>query len=213
MDLLNQKFGDWTVIAKAEPKISKSRKRPQWLCECICGTIKAVNQQSLRSNKSKSCGCVNGIKNAKTTHKKEYIAWERMKARCNNPNEAAYKNYGGRGIKVCDEWNKSFASFLNDVGKAPSKSHVLDRIDCNLNYTKSNVRWANRSVSSYNTRKQSNNKTGYTGVSQQRSKFLAYISKNGQRTYLGSFATAEEAYAVRKQKELELYGEQINNGN
>ena len=212
MDLLNQKYADWTIIAPAEPKIYKTQKQPQWLCKCICGTTKTVAQTDLRSGKSKSCGCVNGIKNPKTNYKKEYIAWERMKSRCNNPNDVAYPNYGGRGITVCKEWN-DFSNFLKDVGKAPSKSHVIDRIDCNLNYDKSNVRWINRSLSSYNTRKQKRNKTGYTGVYKQRSKFLAYISKDGRRIYLGSFATAEEAYAVRNQKEIELFGELINNDN
>jgi len=87
--------------------------------------------------------------------KKEYIAWLGMKARCNNPNCRGYKWYGARGIKVCDRWNKSFDAFLEDMGRAPSPDHSLDRTDNDGNYEPGNVRWATRDVQRLNQRRRS----------------------------------------------------------
>lgn len=73
---------------------------------------------------------------------KEYDAWQHMKSRCSNPNDKAYKNYGGRGIKVCDRWMR-FLNFLADMGNAPSPEYSLDRYPKNDgNYEPGNVRWA-----------------------------------------------------------------------
>lgn len=73
----------------------------------------------------------------------EYKAWEHMKARCSNPMHPKYKNYGGRGIEVCDRW-QDFVKFWIDVGPRPSKEHSLDRINNDGNYEPGNVRWATR---------------------------------------------------------------------
>jgi hypothetical protein len=72
----------------------------------------------------------------------EYRTWLNMRQRCSNPNANNYKNWGGRGICVCDRWNDSFAAFLADVGERPTEVHSLDRIDVNGNYEPGNVRWA-----------------------------------------------------------------------
>ena len=72
----------------------------------------------------------------------EYATWERMKARCYMPNHNSYKNYGGRGIVVCDAWRNSFASFLSDMGKRPSENHSLDRINNDGNYEPGNCKWS-----------------------------------------------------------------------
>jgi hypothetical protein len=82
----------------------------------------------------------------------EYAAWNNMKNRCLNPNVKAYKDYGGRGIKVCDRWIQSFENFINDMGKKPSPSHSIDRIDYNGNYEPSNCRWLLRSMQNLNKR-------------------------------------------------------------
>lgn len=73
---------------------------------------------------------------------KEYRAWQDMRRRCNNPTRPQYPRYGGRGIKVCDRWNTSFADFYADVGPAPDKSYILDRIDNDGNYEPGNVKWS-----------------------------------------------------------------------
>ena len=89
----------------------------------------------------------------------EYVLWINMKARCNNPENAAYKYYGARGIKICERWNNSFSNFLEDVGLRPSSKHSLDRYpNKDGDYEPNNVRWAttseqqrNRSNSRYLT--------------------------------------------------------------
>lgn len=73
----------------------------------------------------------------------EYPIWVAMRNRCNNPNNVNYKNYGGRGITVCSEWNKSFSSFIEDMGRRP-KNCELDRIDNNKGYSKENCKWNKR---------------------------------------------------------------------
>ena len=82
----------------------------------------------------------------------EYRAWNAMLNRCRNPKVPSYPKYGGRGIKVCDRWQKSYESFLLDMGRKPSHSHSLDRIDNNGNYEPDNCRWATDEQQRYNKR-------------------------------------------------------------
>ena len=81
----------------------------------------------------------------------EYRAWQNMRQRCSNELQIDFKYYGGRGIKVCEEWS-SFSTFLRDMGRRPSKHHTLDRRDTNGNYEKSNCRWITRAAQSRNRR-------------------------------------------------------------
>lgn len=81
----------------------------------------------------------------------EYTSWESMKQRCNNPNNKHYKNYGGRGIKFCKEWN-IFDKFLLDMGYRPGKKYSLDRIDVNGDYYKENCKWSDRYTQDRNRR-------------------------------------------------------------
>ena len=80
----------------------------------------------------------------------EYNIWTGMKCRCYNKNDRNYKNYGGRGIKVSDEWINSFDTFFKDMGERPSNDYSIDRIDCNGNYCKCNCRWADISTQANN---------------------------------------------------------------
>lgn len=70
-----------------------------------------------------------------------YRSWQAMKARCYDKNNQRYKNYGGRGITVCDRWINSFENFVEDMGEKPSKKHTLDRKEIDGNYTPENCRW------------------------------------------------------------------------
>lgn len=86
------------------------------------------------------------------TGTKEYNSWKGAKERCLNKSNKAYQKYGGRGIKICDRWSKSFLDFLKDMGNAPSKNHSLDRRNNNGNYCPENCRWATKKQQANNTR-------------------------------------------------------------
>ena len=118
-DLTNRKFNDLTVISRAP---SSKRGHARWNCRCICGNIITTMGTHLKTNHTKSCAScsLERSRERATIHGASYTtehnAWCSMKGRCNNPNNPAYHNYGGRGIKVCGAWNNSFKTFLADMG-------------------------------------------------------------------------------------------------
>lgn len=161
-DLIGKKFGRLTVIGFSG--LDKCKKA-QWRCLCNCGKLVSVAASSLRSSLTRSCGCFHqerlravAYKHGHADHRNgavsvEYYAWISMKQRCTNPKRHNYKNYGGRGIVVCDRWRDSFINFLADVGERPGPEFSLDRINNDGNYEPGNVRWATRSQQQRNTTK------------------------------------------------------------
>lgn len=147
-----------TFIRKTD-KLSKNNQE-YGLFKCECGKIKEIMIGNV-GNSVKSCGCLreslclrSKLDIPFTSSKKapEYRVWINMKVRCYNPKSSNYKNYGGRGIKVCKKWKNSFIEFYKDMGPRPSKDHVIDRKNNESNYCKSNCRWATEKASNRNRR-------------------------------------------------------------
>lgn len=143
-DITGQKFGHWTVLSL----IGRIKKKTYWLCECVCGAKKRVQYYHLSSGASMSCKCQQDYsavtKHGEALKTKEWLCWKGLKERCLDPNNINYKNYGGRGICVYPEWINSYESFLDYIGRAPSKDYSIDRINNNGNYEPGNVKWSTR---------------------------------------------------------------------
>jgi hypothetical protein len=136
-----------------------------WLCLCDCGNEAIVNTYKLKSGEIKGCGCGRLSKDTKINkgdwHHPLYHRWRQMINRCTKSQTKGYKNYGGRGIKVCERW-MNFSNFLEDVGKPPEGNYTFGRIDNDGDYEISNFEWQNAKTQSRNTRV--NRKISYNGI-------------------------------------------------
>lgn len=170
-DLTGKRFGRLIVINKAS-----TQGKAKWICKCDCGNTCETYADYLLSGHKKSCGCYEkenrdtvwtrsyggrtlayGTR-SRRYNERLYNVWNGMKTRCYNPNNSRYKDYGGRGIVVCEEWKHSFPTFQKwalDNGydaNAPFGECTIDRIDVNGNYEPSNCRWVSMVVQQYNKR-------------------------------------------------------------
>lgn len=171
---IGSKFGKLTVLSEIDVNERKSRHR-KVVCICECGKKTNSFLFSLREGRSKSCGCVAAnkakerwknptkkmIEVAKASGEKNkthgmskhpaFSQWTDMKARCTSESHKWYKEYGGRGVGVCDEW-LSFECFWSDMGGEWSSGLQIDRIDNEKGYCKSNCKWSTRSQQQRNKR-------------------------------------------------------------
>ena len=158
-DLTGQKYGRLTVLERAEK--TKGGKIC-WLCRCDCGNERIIESGNLVSGASKSCGCLNKERTIEVStthgmcHSKIYQTWCGIKARCYNPNNKYYKDYGGRGISIYPAWIDDFQAFYDYVSALEhygEDGYTLDRINNDGNYEPGNLRWATQKEQHRNTRK------------------------------------------------------------
>lgn len=151
------KLGGLTVLRETGMAMVNGKKRVFYECLCHCGKTAIRDAYTLKYGKSKSCGCIvvkHGLTSKYTDKetRKAYFAWRDIIQRCSNPEHPFYKDYGGRGITVCERWSASPRAFIEDVGLPPVGLTTIDRINNELSYEPGNVRWTTNRQSMRNRR-------------------------------------------------------------
>lgn len=179
-NITGQRFG--RLVALGYTGSSVPEGKALWLCQCECGSQVVVSGKQLRTNRTRSCGCLhreatgNMSRSHGMTETRIYSIWCNMRVRCQNTNTPQFKNHGGRGISVCDRW-QCFENFYADMGDPPSNIHTIDRIDNDGNYCPDNCRWATPKEQSCNTR--ANHVVDYDGKSMNISQWAEYLGISG----------------------------------
>lgn len=214
-----QRYGRLTVLHEGERRIVPSKPygmRTVW-CVCECGTVTHPTLQSLRNGDTESCGCgkvanLVALAAAQTTHGHAghplYATWRDIWRRCADPSVKSYKDYGGRGIRVCEEW-RDVAQFIAwveaNLGSRP-EGREMDRVDTDGDYAPGNVRWATRAQNNVNRRKTANTSSRFVGVTRKRNRWQAQMKVNYRHITLGVFASEEDAARAYDRAAQEEWG-------
>lgn len=210
IDLTNQKLGRLTVIKRVDQKTPI-----RWLCQCECGNFKEVYATHLRSGNTRSCGCLAREIAVKMGHQRDigkrsfkhgdfgtklYGIWAGMKRRCYNRNTKYYADYGGRGIKVCEEW-KEYINFKQWAVSAGYKEGLtIERINVDFDYSPDNCKWI--SIHEQNLNKRNSVRIEYQGKIYSM-KEIAAITGLKERTIKGRYErgwTTEKLFDPTKHK-------------
>jgi len=182
-NIVGQVFGRLTVVRYSNHRSPVKKNSTYWECICRCGQTVIVRGENLKSGSTQSCGCLarkfnRGLHPTLKTHghsrTKTYRIWSHICYRCHNPNSADFRNYGQRGITVCDRW-LVFENFLEDMGTAPAGTS-LDRKDNTKGYYKRNCRWATSKQQANN--KRTSNRIRFRGKTQTVAQWAEEIGMN-----------------------------------
>lgn len=209
-DISGKRFGKLIVI---KPTGKKKNNSYLWLCKCDCGKTVIVKSGNLTSGSTQSCGCLRTEKIIKHggTYERLYKVYNSIKGRCYNKKSPHYKNYGGRGIKICKEWlgrNIGYSNFKkwainNGYDEFANKGEcTIDRIDVNGNYEPSNCRWVNQKTQQNNRR--NNKKVTYKNETKTISEWcdILQYKQSGVANLLNKGYTLDEIINFRKNKTL-----------
>lgn len=210
LDMTGMQFGNLVVVGRAPDQVreysGRTVRKRMWYCQCDCGSpVKEVRGSHLRAGKIVSCGCV-GRKNCRDAkikhnqrHTRLYGVWCNMKSRCYNKNDRRFKNYGARGIIVCDEWRNDFGAFSSwaaSNGYDPQAAYgecTIDRIDMNGPYAPENCRWVSEVVQANN--RTSNRRVTYRGKEYTISELSKLLGVNyGKLRRLAAAGLTEEIW-------------------
>lgn len=150
IDLTGRRFGKWVVLGRAS---NGKNGNTRWLCRCDCGRERIVYGQKLRSDKSRQCkSCARRENKNALKHGQWgtalYIVWYNMIKRCENPKNPGYKNYGGKGIRICSQWHDLALFIAWALSHGYRDNLTIDRIDNDGNYEPGNCQWITKSENS-----------------------------------------------------------------
>ena len=208
-NLINKKVNNLTILSRNG---KDSNRNIMVLCKCECGNTKSFRLYHVLNGKRKHCGCLFYSKRRKTRgkYRKIYNVYRNMMSRCYNKDNIYYKNYGGRGIEVCDRWKDDYLNFLDDIEKSiglPSKNDTIDRIDNNKGYSLDNIRWTDM------THQNSNKRSKYFGTDMMN----IYERPNGayrvKIVRYGKTIQSHNIHDLERAKELRDFYIEFFNGN
>ena len=221
-DRIGEKFGSLTVLRRVEDKVSpKGYKKPQYECICDCGNKKVVVRGNLLTGNTTSCGCYKKELDHKRFLKhgyaenpdKLYQKWSGMRNRCLNPNATGYENYGGRGIKICAEWDDYEVFREWAIEKGYKDGLTIDRINVDGNYEPSNCRFT--TMKEQNNNRRTTNFHTYKGKTQSEMKWaeeygISYDALKTRLKYGWSFEDALKTPVKPSERLIEYNGETRN---
>lgn len=194
INMINKKIGKLLVLEEVKEK----KGRGIWYkCLCDCGKYTETKGEYLRNGDTKSCGCLHGVYSGLRSHPL-YNRWYSMIRRCTNKNHSSYKHYGGRGIKVCDEWlelNKYIDDIEGKFGEIP-KGYELDRIDNDDGYYIDNIRCVSKSINRINTRNRES-ETNHRNIIKSHGSYLVQLRRDNKVRHSKSLSDIGQVIKLR----------------